>query len=152
VIPDGSAAVGLQVALNGDQEFTYTKEDGSFRFHAVPSGVYTLDVLALHVLFPQAKLKVEADSNTITVVEFKYPGAKRSPIAYPIVLTALAPVAYFQQRPPLNIIGMLMGNPMMLMMLFSAGVMFLMPKLTEGMDEEELKVCYRCSIMFMYCV
>jgi hypothetical protein len=104
------------------------------------AGVYTLDVLALHVLFPQAKLKVEADSNTITVVEFKYPGAKRNAIAYPIILTAIAPVAYFQQRPPLNLIGMLLGNPMMLMMLFSVGVMFLMPKLTEGMDEEELKV------------
>lgn len=102
-------------------------------------GVYTLDVLAVHAQFPQAKLKVEADVGAVTVVEFKYPGAKRTPISYPIVLTALAPVAYFQQRPPINIVGMLLGNPMMLMMLFSVGVMVLMPKLTEGMDEEELK-------------
>ena len=94
----------------------------------------------MHEIFPQAKLKIEAESGIITVVEFKYPGAKRVPVSYPIVLSALAPNSYFQQRAPFNPIGYLLGNPMMLMMLFSVGVMFLMPMLTAGMDEEQLKV------------
>jgi hypothetical protein len=41
------------------------------------------------------KLKVDVDDDeiNINVIEYKYPGAPRSPSAHPIVLTALAPVS-----------------------------------------------------------
>jgi hypothetical protein len=90
-------------------------------------------------MFPQAKIKVEAETKQISVVEYKYPGAKRAPISHPIVLTALTPVNYFQVRPPLSIMNMIMGNPMMLMMIASFGLLLVFPYLTAGLDEEQLK-------------
>lgn len=98
-----------------------------------------MDVLAVHDIFSQLKLKVDSDSNTVNVVEYKYPGSKRNPSVYPIALTAIAPITYFQQHPPISIMGLIFGNPMMLMMLFSFAVIVFMPQLMQGLDEEQLK-------------
>lgn len=89
-------------------------------------------------MFPQMKIKVSAEDGSITVVEYKYHGAKRVPSSYPLVVTAIAQIDYFQPRPPFSLMGMIMGNPMMLVMLLSAVVVVGMPKLLSGMTPEEL--------------
>lgn len=98
-----------------------------------------LDVQAIKQMFPQMKIKVSAEDGSITVVEYKYHGAKRVPSVYPLLLTAVAKVEYFQTRPPFSLMGMIMGNPMMLMMLVSAVVVIGMPKLIGSMSPEELE-------------
>lgn len=85
------------------------------------------------------KIKVAAEEQKITVVEYKYPGAKRMQAEYPIVLTAIAPVNYFQTRPSLSIIGMISGNPMIIMMLFSLVIVIGFPAMLKNMSPEELK-------------
>ena len=55
-------------------------------------------------------------------VEYKYPGAKRIPAEYPLNIKPLAPVIFFQKPKSFSILGMIMANPMMLMM----GLMALM--------------------------
>ncbi len=85
------------------------------------------------------KIKVSAEDGSITVVEYKYHGAKRMPSTYPLVVTAVAQIEYFQTRPPFSIVGALMGNPMLLIMLFSAVMVVGMPKLMAGMSPEELE-------------
>ena len=85
------------------------------------------------------KLKVSAENGSITVVEFKYHGAKRIPSTYPVVITAVAQVQHFQVRPPFNLVGMLMANPMMVLMLFTGLIAIGMPKLLSGMSPEELE-------------
>ena len=85
------------------------------------------------------KLKVSAESGSITVVEFKYHGAKRIPSTYPLVITALAQAQHFQQRPPFNLMGMIMANPMILLMLFTGLIVIGMPQLLAGMTPEELE-------------
>lgn len=99
-----------------------------------------LDVLSVHEVFPQVKLKVDASSDSIAAVEYKYPGAKKTLIEHPIALTALAPVNYFQQHPPFSVMGFIFGNPMMLMMIFSFAVIIFFPMLTQGLNEDQLKV------------
>lgn len=101
-------------------------------------GIYLLDVQSIKEMFPQMKIKVSAEDGSITVVEYKYHGAKRVPSSYPLVVTAIAQMDYFQPRPPFNLMGMIMGNPMMLVMLLSAVVVVGMPKLLSGMTPEEL--------------
>ena len=49
------------------------------------SGIYLLDVpTAIHDVFPVLKIKVSAEEALVSAVEYKYPGAKRQPAAYPI--------------------------------------------------------------------
>ncbi len=89
--------------------------------------------------FPQMKLKIDQESKNISVVEYKYFGAKRIPSVYPLSFVAIAPIQYTMPKPPFSIIGFVMANPMMLLMLFSFVMVFAMPKMLQGMSPEELQ-------------
>ena len=80
-----------------------------------------------------------ASQLSVTAVEYKYQGAKRLPAGYPLLITALVSVNYFQVRPPFSLVGMLMGNPMILMMLVGGCAMVYLPKMMAGLDPEALK-------------
>jgi hypothetical protein len=82
------------------------------------------------------KIKVNAEEKIVNVVEYKYPGAKKFPAEYPL---HLYPIHYYQERPPFSIIGLITGNPMIVMMVFSLGIMVIFPKLLQGIDPEEMK-------------
>jgi hypothetical protein len=86
--------------------------------------------------FPQIKIKVNAEEKIVNVVEYKYPGAKKSPAEYPL---HLYPIRYYQERPFFSIIGLITGNQMIVMMVFSLGIMAILPKLLQGIDPEVMK-------------
>ena len=98
-----------------------------------------MEVLSIHEQFSSVKLKVNAEEGIVKAAEYKFPGSKRYAIDYPLLLTAIVPVMYFQQHPPFSIIGMILGNPMMIMMLFSFVVVLFIPMLMNNLTEEELK-------------
>lgn len=150
--------------MNGHQYTTYTLRNGSFSFPHVPTGniifdypsnttfstlicniafvglgIYLLEVLSIHDQFSSVKLKVSAETGVIKAAEYKYPGSKRYAIEYPLFMTAIAPVMYFQQHPPFSIIGIILGNPMLIMMAFSFVVVLFIPMLMNNLSEEELK-------------
>ena len=85
------------------------------------------------------KIKVNAEDNIINVVEYKYPGSKRLPATYPLILTAVYPNQYYKVQPPFNLIGMLLSNPMYLIMGLSFVMMLVFPKMLSGIDPEEMK-------------
>lgn len=103
------------------------------------AGIYLLDVSDIRAVYPQMKIKLSAENGTITVVEYKYVGAKRIPAAYPMVITAIMPVKYFQVRPPLSIMSMITGNPMMIMMVFMLVMIVAFPNMLAGMSPEDLQ-------------
>jgi hypothetical protein len=138
IIPTGASTANYEVTLNGQQHSTLCRMDGTFTFHDIPSGIYLLDVSAIGEYFPQIKLKVSAEEGLISAVEYKYPGAKRIPADYPVVLKAIAPVVFFQKKPSMSIMSMLMANPMMLMMVFFLGVVSYLPSILKGIPQEEL--------------
>lgn len=118
--------------------------------HPLLTGIYSLDVYCPHYHFPSYKLKLldaspdaaPAPAETaasITVVEYKYPGAPRIPASYPMLISALAPVQYQLPKAPFSLMGMLMGNPMMLLMVFTGIMAFVMPKMMANMSPEELE-------------
>jgi hypothetical protein len=76
-IPTGESASNIEVTLNGGEYRAFSRIDGKFTFHDIPSGIYLLDVLSIHQVFSQMKIKVVAEEEVISVVEFKYPGAMR---------------------------------------------------------------------------
>jgi hypothetical protein len=76
-IPTGESASNIEVTLNGGEYRAFSRIDGKFTFHDIPSGIYLLDVLSIRQVFSQMKIKVVAEEEVISVVEFKYPGAMR---------------------------------------------------------------------------
>ncbi len=133
----------IKLTLNGNEFSTFTRADGSFVFYEIPVGIYSLDVLSLHIMFPAAKIKispatsnVESDTIEVSVVEYKYPGAARMPTDYPIVLKALTPVGYFKPPQKFSLWSIIMANPMMMMMLAFGGLMVFM---FQNMDPEVMK-------------
>ena len=144
VIPGGTRTLAnTRVVLNGGEYSSLSSLDGSFTFYDVDAGIYLLEVLCVEFAFPQMKVKIENyEDNTagsISVVEYKYPGANRTPGTHPIKLVALTPLKYFQDPPRFNILGFLMGNPMILITVLSAGMMYLFPKMLQNMDPEAMK-------------
>lgn len=103
-------------------------------------GIYLLSVGSVIELFPQMKLKVSAENGTMSVVEYKYPGAKRIPAPYPLVITAVLKPMYFKKKPQISLMGLIAGNPMIIMMIVFFVVMVAFPKiLTAGLSPEEMQ-------------
>lgn len=69
-------------------------------------------------------------------VMYAYPGAAKKPVDHPLTVTAYATYEYFEKRPAFSIF-VILKNPMFLMMAVSVGLMFMMPKMMEGLDPEE---------------
>ena len=76
---------------------------------------------------------------SMSVFEVSYPGAKRAEIEGPLVLQPLVTLQYFQPRLAFSVWGLVSGNPMMVMMAVSMGLMFFLPKMMSGLDPEEMK-------------
>ncbi|KAJ1458119.1 hypothetical protein M885DRAFT_514218 [Pelagophyceae sp. CCMP2097] len=127
------------VVLNGDEYRTYTRLDGSFVFHDVKPGVYLLDVLSTEFVFSQVKINLPSQADQqVRCLEYKYPGAAKNALAYPIRLDAHLKYEYFDKREQVGL-HTLLQNPMYLMIGVTAILVFLMPKLMESMDPEEMK-------------
>ena len=76
------------------------------------------------------KVSVPAEvDGKIKCLEYKYPGAPKQPVAYPLTMSPLLKTSYFEARPKMSIVGMLMGNPMILMMGFMVLMMTVAPKM-----------------------
>ena len=140
--PDGTPFnATTAITLNHGEFRTYSKVDGSFIFRNVPSGVHQLDVQSTTHHFGQVKIQLLDNNGDGTMdppkcVEYAYPGAAKKAIEHPVTMTAYATFQYFEKRPAFSIF-VILKNPMFLMMAFSVGMMFLMPKMMEGLDPEE---------------
>lgn len=127
------------ISLNHGELSTYSRSDGTFALYNVPPGVHVLDVQSVTHHFSQIKIQLlEETMNTEPpkCLEYYYPGATKQPAAYPLVLNAIATYDYFEKRQGFSIFSIL-KNPMVLMMGFSAILMFAMPKMMEGLEPEE---------------
>jgi len=138
-MPDGEAPlVNAKISLDDGDRVTYSKHaDGSFVFYNVPPGIHLLDVHSHDFQYGQIKVQLlEEKMDEPKCIEYAYPGAPKKAAAYPLNLKPHATYQYFEVKKGFNLFAIL-KNPMVLMMLFSGGMMFLMPKMMEGMDPEE---------------
>jgi ER membrane protein complex subunit 7 len=144
----------VKIVLNYGEITTYNRlqDDSRFTLRNIPPGIHVIDIYgtkheALIHHFPQIKVQFMADQmNSPQCLRYLYPGAKKEPIdcgtsaengapgflEIPVVGT----YEYFETRPQFSMWYMF-RNPMVIMMMLSAGMMFLMPKLMEGLDPEE---------------
>ena len=139
----------IRVTLNGGLYTALTTVSGHFSFYDIPSGVYILDVSEPNFAFSQMKLKIDSGNLTkpVTAVEYKFPGAKRRPAEYPLVLVPHTRIGYFEKRQNVSIWKMIFANPTMLMVVFSVAVIVGFPMMLKNIDPEELKEMQKKSVM-----
>lgn len=126
-----------KIILNNAEFTTYSRTDGTFTIYDVPPGIHQLDIQSTEYHFGQIKIQLLEDSmDTPKCLEYAYPGAVKQITKYPLVLYPFAKYQYFMPRRGFSLFGML-KNPMVLMMLFSGVMMYVMPKMMEGLDPEE---------------
>ncbi|PSS11176.1 ER membrane protein complex subunit 7 like [Actinidia chinensis var. chinensis] len=122
------------VILNGGQRVTFLKPDGYFSFHNVPAGTHLIEVTAIGYFFSPVRVDVSA----------RNPGKVQAALTEnrrglsELVLVPLREEQYYEIREPFSIMS-IVKSPMGLMMGFMVIVMFLMPKMVENMDLEEMK-------------
>ena len=126
-----------RITLNHDEYTTFSRSDGSFTIYNVKPGIHQIDIYSANFHFSQVKVQLLEDSmDTPKCLEYAYPGAQKNAIPYPLVLTAHAAYDFFEQRKGFSVF-VIFKNPMFLMMAFSVGMMFLMPKMMENLEPEE---------------
>mmetsp|Transcript_4386 Transcript_4386/g.12355 ORF Transcript_4386/g.12355 Transcript_4386/m.12355 type:complete len:249 (-) Transcript_4386:43-789(-) len=138
VLPSGEPVTNTtRITLNDGEYATYSQRDGAFVFHRVGPGVHALNVHSHEHHFPTVKIQLKAENDMEPkCIEYAYAGAAKVVVSYPLELTALAAYQYFEPKPRFNPLRLL-KNPMVLMMVVSVGLMAFMPKMMEGMDDEQ---------------
>ncbi|KAJ7958796.1 ER membrane protein complex subunit 7-like [Quillaja saponaria] len=124
----------IKIILNGGQRVTFLRPDGYFSFHNVPAGTHLIEVAAIGYFFSPVRVDVSA----------RNPGKIQAALTEnrrglsEFVLEPLRVEQYYEIREPFSIMS-IVKSPMGLMMGFMLIVVFLMPKLMENMDPEEMK-------------
>ncbi|URE34845.1 hypothetical protein MUK42_07995 [Musa troglodytarum] len=124
----------IKVILNGGQSISFAKADGYFSFHNVPAGTHLIEVAALGYFF--SPVRVDISARNPGKIQAALTENKR--VLYELILEPLREEQYYEKREPFSIMS-LMKSPMGLMMGFMLLVMFVMPKLMENIDPEEMR-------------
>mmetsp|Transcript_3262 Transcript_3262/g.6774 ORF Transcript_3262/g.6774 Transcript_3262/m.6774 type:complete len:215 (-) Transcript_3262:249-893(-) len=126
-----------KITLNNGEFTTYSRTDGSFVIYDVGPGIHQLDIDSKLYHFPQVKIQLLEDSmDAPKCLEYAYPGATKRALKYPLVINPKGTYQYFEAKKGFSIFGLL-RNPMVMMMLFSVGLMVAMPYMMEGLEPEE---------------
>ncbi|GAO46277.1 hypothetical protein SAICODRAFT_25247 [Saitoella complicata NRRL Y-17804] len=149
----------ITLSAAGVSKKTHPGPEGRFEIKNVSEGAYLLEVWAnTHIFSPvridilsadeAAAIAAKASTDEVTVApedivvhqtfranSFSNKGAK---LPYPLTLRPSSQSSFYIPRESLNFKGLL-SNPMLLIMIFMGAMMFVMPKLQEGIDPEELK-------------
>ncbi|XP_021769376.1 ER membrane protein complex subunit 7 homolog [Chenopodium quinoa] len=124
----------IKVILNGGQRVTFLRPDGYFSFHNVPAGTHLIEVAATGYFFSPVRVDVSA----------RNPGKVQAALTETrrglseLALEPLREEYYYEKREPFSPLS-LVKSPMGLMVGFMLLVVFVMPKLMENMDPEEMR-------------
>ncbi|XP_010472533.1 PREDICTED: ER membrane protein complex subunit 7 homolog [Camelina sativa] len=124
----------VKVLLNGGHKITFLRPDGYFTFHKVPAGTHLIEVSAMGYFFSPVRVDVSARHRG--KVQATLTETRRS--LTEMVLEPLREEQYYEIREPFNVMN-IVKSPMGLMVGFMVVVVFLMPKLMENIDPEEMK-------------
>eukprot|EP00531_Pseudo-nitzschia_arenysensis_P011269 CAMPEP_0116130940 /NCGR_PEP_ID=MMETSP0329-20121206/8742_1 /TAXON_ID=697910 /ORGANISM="Pseudo-nitzschia arenysensis, Strain B593" /LENGTH=214 /DNA_ID=CAMNT_0003625341 /DNA_START=109 /DNA_END=753 /DNA_ORIENTATION=- len=138
--PGGSVKtfnITTRITLNNGEYTTFSRRDGSFVIYDVGPGIHQLDIDSKIYHFPQVKIQLLEDSiDAPKCLEYAFPGAQKRALKYPLVINPKGTYQYFEAKKGFSIFGLL-RNPMVMMMLFSVGLMVAMPYMMEGLEPEE---------------
>jgi hypothetical protein len=123
-----------KVILNGGQQVSFLKPEGYFSFHNVPAGTHLIEVAAIGYFF--SPVRVDVSARNPGKVEAAYTETRRG--LNELILEPFREEQYYEIKEPFSIMS-LVKSPMGLMVGFMLVVVFLMPKLVENIDPEEMR-------------
>ncbi|KAL5498210.1 hypothetical protein ACEPAH_2340 [Sanghuangporus vaninii] len=143
ICPDYAALGHSKVILDDGRYYGSIRRDGSFSIPDVSNGSYILTVVSLDYAFDSLRVDVYPSGESLPDVRPYIPGTPHNPpstvsLQYPIVLTPRHKANYFVEMQSFNALGML-RNPMVLMMLVTAVLVFGMPYLIKSLDPDIAK-------------
>ncbi|KAF3789043.1 ER membrane complex subunit 7-like protein [Nymphaea thermarum] len=150
----------VKVILNGGEKVTFVRPDGFFSLypflcsvrqcflmilvmwfcdgipnsHGVPAGTHLIEVAALGYFF--SPVRVDISARNPGKVQATLTETRRS--LNELVLEPLREEYYYEKREPFSILSLL-KSPMGLMVGFMLVAVFLLPKLMENLDPEEMQ-------------
>nr|GME11567.1 ER membrane protein complex subunit 7 homolog [Ipomoea batatas] len=127
-------ASDVKVILNGGQRVTFLRPDGYFSFHNVPAGTHLIEVDAIGYFF--SPVRVDVSARNPGKVQAALTENRR--VLTELVLEPLREEQYYEIREPFSVMS-IVKSPMGLMVGFMLLVVFVMPKLVENMDPEEIR-------------
>ncbi|KAI6147654.1 hypothetical protein BKA82DRAFT_4142851 [Pisolithus tinctorius] len=108
----------------------------------VHPGVYVLSVLSHDYTFEQFRVDVSDASSIPEVKSYIFGAPLLSPSAvtlpYPIILSPRSKNSYFKPHESFSLLGMF-RNPMMMLMLVTAGMLLAMPYIMKNLDPRSLE-------------
>lgn len=125
----------IKVVFDGGEQVSFLRTDGSFVFEGVPPGTHLLEVTALGYFFPP--VRVDVSSRMPGQIRASYVEGPRRTLDG-LVLEPLREENYYEIREPFSLLGLL-KSPMGLMIGFMVICVFLLPKLMDSIDPEEMK-------------
>lgn len=121
---------------------------GSFSFYnVIPGNSYILTAESSRMRYKPVRVDVNKNGNIRAREASRINTSKVTVLPSPVRLTPLGTPNFFHARQKIDIIGMVMGNPMILLMVFSCGLMFLMPKMVD-MNDPEMKKELENNMLF----
>ncbi|KAJ3229824.1 hypothetical protein HDU81_004986 [Chytriomyces hyalinus] len=140
LLPETTVTPGTKVILDGGAYVAHVTADGSFSFPDVSDGSHLIEIMSREFMYPKVRVSVAGDDVLahlhIDGTSWNSPGPVMN---LPLEIPGRMKLDPFLPRPKMTIMGMIMGNPMLLMMGGTFVLFYYMPKLLEGMDPEELK-------------
>ncbi|CAD6564917.1 MAG: hypothetical protein TREMPRED_000397 [Tremellales sp. Tagirdzhanova-0007] len=136
ILPNAtSLSPSSKVLLGYGSHSSFIRKDGSFEITNVQDGQHVLEPLIPGYTFLPLLVTV---SDPIIHIQSYHPARRALPtsiasLPHPIQLRAAQKEDYFISPPGMNLLGMV-KNPMVLMMLFSAVMMFAMPKIMASIN------------------
>ncbi|CAI5726404.1 unnamed protein product [Hyaloperonospora brassicae] len=127
----------LVVQLDGGAQTAFVRADGSFRFADVAIGRHVVSIPSTALLFGQFQVDIEADG-AVRVREAAYVGAPWTAARYPLEAEPVKALEYFDPREKFNVLTLGM-NPSFLTIIVPIGLLYVLPKLTAGMDPDDVK-------------
>ncbi|KAG6542485.1 hypothetical protein Mapa_016175 [Marchantia paleacea] len=130
-----SKIANIKVVLNGGEQLTFIRPDGYFAFQGVTAGTHLLEVVAMGYYFSPVRVDVSARLHgQVRAIAVE----TRRTLPDALVLEPLREEFYYERREPFSVVGLL-KSPMGLMVGFMLVAVFLLPKLMDSIDPEEMK-------------
>jgi hypothetical protein len=123
-----------KVILNGGQRVTFARPDGYFSFHNVPAGTHLIEVSSIGYFF--SPVRVDISARNPGYIQAALTETRR--VLNELVLEPLKEEQYYEIREPFSIMSLL-KSPMGLMVGFMVIMVFVMPKMMENIDPEEMR-------------
>ncbi|KAJ3388708.1 hypothetical protein HDU84_009553 [Entophlyctis sp. JEL0112] len=129
-----------RILLDGGAQTAFVEADGSFVLDEVSDGPHLLQVVSNEYIFVKARVAVAGSEMLATIhVDGTNWNAGGPELKSPLEISVIAIQDPFTPRPKLTLYGLIMANPMLLMMGGMFAMFFFLPKVMENMDPEDLK-------------